>query len=176
MTNVELFKIFRPLLMRVTGVPEMILADPNASAPKGTYAAVRIDDSIVQYGQSIQRQVVTDRQSIVTEIERQFRKTIVVDFYREGSVGFATKIAEFQKLPSVMDVLQRNNIGVHHVSNVNNLTTLFAAMMEERANVTIEIWYTSKITDEINTIEHANIIIEDEKDRTLAEFEVTLYD
>lgn len=176
MTKLELFHIFRPILMRVTGVPEIILADPNAPAPSGSYGALRIDDHSRQFGQAIQRQVVTDKQTIITEIDRQLVRSMTINFYRSGAIEYAHKLAEFQKLPSVIDELKRHRAGVDYVGPVQNLTTLFAGKQEERTSVTIDVWHNSVIADEVNTIEKANLIVEDEKARKLAEFDIKLYD
>lgn len=176
MTKLELFHFFRPLLIRVTGVPEIILADPNAPAPQGSYGALRIDDHSRQFGQAIQRQVVTDKKTIVTEIDRQLVRSMTINFYRTGALEYAHKIAEFQKFPSVIDEMKRKRIGVDYVGPVQNLTTLFAGVHEERTSVNIDVWHNSVITDEVNTIEHANLTIEDEKARKIAQFDVKIYD
>lgn len=52
MTDKEIFLILRPHILRVTGVPECILADPNAQAPTGEYASVRPRQGISERGQA----------------------------------------------------------------------------------------------------------------------------
>ncbi len=52
MTSLELFKLLRPIILTVTGVPECIMADPNAQAPTGPYASVRVRQAIHERGQA----------------------------------------------------------------------------------------------------------------------------
>ena len=56
MTNEELFKKLRPIVMLATGVPECILADQagpgSMPAPKGAYATITPRQSVSERGQA----------------------------------------------------------------------------------------------------------------------------
>lgn len=172
MNHVEIYKILQPLIKRVSQVPTVILANQNAPAPIGTYCGVRIETSTKQYGQVIERSRVTDRQTIVTEYYRQLAVDCTLEFYREGALHHAKRLIEFNKLPTVNEVLQRHEMGINWVGEVHNLTTLFNANMEERASMSMTLWYSDPIEDEVNTIESVRVVVENEEERTIAEFDV----
>lgn len=172
MTNLELFKIFRPLIMKVSRVPEVILSDQNAPAPAGTYCAMQMGSSLRQYGQVIERREVTKDRTIKTKYYRQFEVDCTLNFYRKGSLNHASRIVEFNRLMSIADELKRHKVGVNYIGAVQNLTQLFSANMEERANIRMTLWYSDAIEDEVNTIEQTHIVIENEKERVIAEFDV----
>lgn len=172
MTNLEMYKIFQPLIKKACGVPHVIYADQNAPAPSGPYCAIQFGTNVRQYAQAVQRRHVTDRRTIVTKYYRQLEVDCMINFYRAGALDYARKLIEFNHLQFVVDVMQRHKMGVRNISAVHNLTELFSGNMEERANVKMVVWYSDPIEDEVNTIEHAKIILETEEEVVLAEFDV----
>ena len=52
MTNLEIYKIVRELVLVVTGVPTVIKSNPNAPSPDGEYCAISITQPVSQRGQA----------------------------------------------------------------------------------------------------------------------------
>lgn len=174
MTDVELFQILRPHIMRVSGVPECILADPNAQAPKGEYASVRPTQAVRQRGQA--NIYVSDQPGnlIRTDVRAQIIADCEVNFYRGSALARARSLIECHKRPDVAWDLFRHKIGWGSTEAVNNLTALQASNFEQRAQITIKLWYeTSNIVD-INNILSASATVADENGQTLQSVAVNL--
>ena len=171
MNKIDLFRVLRPIVMRVTGVPECIMADPNAQAPTGSYCAIRTHSHVRKWSEGVQVHKVTDRRTIETTIRQQLVDEATIEFYRDGAIDYAQKLFDARSLPSVTDDLMRHKVGVSEVQPVQNLTTLFNGKQEERASIAFTLFYEHLIHDEVNTIEQVGVVIEDEKERVLAEFD-----
>lgn len=174
MTDSELFLILRPHIMRVTGVPECILADPNAQAPNGEYASVRPTQSVRQRGQA--NIYTSDRPDnlIRTDVRAQIIADCEVNFYRGSALARARSLIECHKRPDVAWDLFKHKIGWGGTEAVNNLTALQASNFEQRAQIVIKLWYeTSSIVD-INNILSASATVADENGQTLQSVAVNL--
>lgn len=174
MTDSELFLILRPHIMRVTGVPECILADPNTQAPNGEYASVRPTQAVRQRGQA--NIYTSDRPDnlIRTDVRAQIIADCEVNFYRGSALARARSLIECHKRPDVAWDLFKHKIGWGGTEAVNNLTALQASNFEQRAQIVIKLWYeTSSIVD-INNILSASATVEDENGQTLQSVAVNL--
>lgn len=167
MTNEELFKIIRPIIMRVTGVSACILGDPNAPAPLGSYCAVRPHSHTAQRGQANVTMTDGNDRNIVTSVKAQLKTTLAIDFYRSKAVEYATRLLQFNRLPSVSEEAMRNKIGILGTSSVSNLTKLVSANQEERAHIEVYIWHEGLIADTVNSIEIVEFVLSDDKNREL---------
>lgn len=174
MTDVELFQILRPHIMRVTGVPECILADPNAKAPAGEYASVRPRQGISERGQAniYTSDIVGDK--VRTEVRSQIIAQCEINFYRGQALRRAELLKECHKLPSVAWDLFKHKVGWGGAEPVNNLTALQASNFEQRAQIIIKLWYETSNVDDINNILSASATVEDEKARLLQTVDVNL--
>ena len=174
MTDKEIFLILRPHILRVTGVPECILADPNAQAPIGEYASVRPRQGISERGQAniYNSNLLGDQ--VRTEVRSQIIAQCEVNFYRGEALRRAELLKECHKLPSVTWDLFKNKIGWGGTEPVNNLTALQASNFEQRAQIIIKLWYETSNIDDVNNILSASAIVEDEKARTLQTIDVEL--
>lgn len=162
MTDVEIFKVLRPIILTVTGVPECILADTNIDAPNTPYAAVRPRAGVRERGQANITEEVVDRQ-IVTTVKSQLIITADVNFYRGEALHFADKLKQASKLPTVRNQLMVAKIGWGSVSNVQNLTAFQSDKMEQRAAVSIDLYIEEILTDRVNVIERFDYSIQNEK-------------
>lgn len=174
MTDSELFLILRPHIMRVTGVPECILADPNAQAPNGEYASVRPTQVVRQRGQA--NIYTSDRPDnlIRTDVRAQIIADCEVNFYRGSALARARSLIECHKRPDVAWDLFKHKIGWGGTEAVNNLTALQASNFEQRAQIVIKLWYeTSSIVD-INNILSVSATVADENGQTLQSVAVNL--
>lgn len=160
MTDEELFDILRPIILLVTGVPECILADPNAPAPNGSYAAVRPQQSITERGQANVIRIGNNDATQTTKVRAQIAATCWVNFYRDGAMSFAQKLKQCNKRPNVSITLLKNKLGWAGTDAINNLTALQSENFEERAQIAIRLWYETTDEDVINSIERANIGVE----------------
>lgn len=167
MTNNELFQILRPHIMNVTGVPQCILADPNAPAPNGEYASVRPRQSISERGQANIYTSNRPNDTVRTDVRAQIVASCEVNFYRGQAMERAELLKQCHKRPDVAWDLFKHKIGWGGTEAVNNLTALQASNFEQRAQIIIKLWYESSSIVDINNILSASISVEDEKQRVL---------
>lgn len=175
MTSLEIFAVLRPIIMTVTGVPECILADPNAQAPTGPYASVRVRQAIRERGQA--NITITDL-PVTREVRYNIRAQIIcdvsVDFYRGTAMEYAEKLKECHKRPDVPWLLYRKQLGWGGTDAVNNLTALQSGNMEQRAQITIRLYYEAIDIVDVNRIERVSATIENEKAETIESVDVTI--
>lgn len=174
MTDKELFQILRPHIIRVTGVPECILADPNAPSPRGEYCSVRPRQHVSERGQANIIETNRPGNLVRTEVLSQIVASCDVNFYRGEALRRAELLKECHKRPDVAWDLFRHKIGWGGTDSVNNLTALQSSNWEQRAQITIKLWYeTSDIVD-INNILSVSVTVEDEKQHQLQSVDVNL--
>ncbi|BAM68845.1 MAG: Phage protein [Edwardsiella phage MSW-3] len=167
MTSEQLFKLLRPIVMTATGVPECILADPNAQAPHGPYAALRPRQTVSQLGQAdiIDKNAPGDQ--VRTTVRSRIVCTCVVNFYRGEARMYAERLRNCNKLPSISAKLFKAGLGWAGVGNINDLTALQSANFEQRAHVEFTVWYTTDLVDEVNNILSAEVQLQNETGATI---------
>lgn len=176
MTNEELFKKLRPIVMLATGVPECMLADQagpgSMPAPKGAYATITPRQYVGERGQAN----VTSRDIPGDLVEFDVRAQIVcsasVNFYRGEALMFAERLKQANKRPDVSMMLFKAKIGWNSTDGVNNLTSLQSANFEQRAQITIRLMYEAISLSEINNILSVEVALENEKAQVLQTFTV----
>lgn len=177
MTNEELFAKIRPIVLSITGVPAVELANQEKlkdyKAPTGDYATIWPRQTVIERGQAnvYQRDKVGDL--VETEVRAQVMATCSVNFYRGKAHEYAERLKQANKHPSVSVALFRAGLGWNGADSVNDLTSLQSANWENRAQITIRLMYEVITITDINNILSASVIIENEKAQQLAEFEVT---
>lgn len=146
MTRSELFQILRPIVLQATGVPECILADPDAPAPNGEYAVIEPFSSINDLGQGGQTQIEVDAvdgnpafKDLEITVNSQQEAQVSVNFYRGAARDYARKLMQANHLPSVFESLLVNGLGWMRTGAVNNLTTLNQGQQEPRSQIDIFI-------------------------------------
>ncbi len=171
MTNLELFNIMRQIVLIVTGVPEVILANPNAPSPKGEYASIKPKQSISQRGQAnIHRKTSTTSQSQDEDVRAQIIAECSINFYRGDSArDRAERLFQCNKRSDISALLFRNGLGWNREGPINDLDALQSNNWEQRAQISIFVMYetTSEIT--INSIESAEWEIQYENGTVVAE-------
>lgn len=153
MTNEELFDVLRPIILTVTGVPECILANPNAPAPTGDYAAVQPQQFISERGQAHIVRTAKPGALMDVEVRAKIACTAWVNFYRGDTRSYAQRLKQCNKRPDISAQLFKANVGWVGTSEVNNLTALQSENFESRAQIAINLWYETSDPIEINTIE-----------------------
>ena len=176
MTNIELFDIIRPIIISVTGVPECILADPNAPAPSGEYAAVRPKQSISERGQSNIIRTNGTGNELDVDVRAQIIAECSVNFYRGNAVDYAEKLKQCNKRPDVSASLYRAGVGWNRTSSVNNLTTLQSDNQEQRAQISLYLMYEATDSVTINSIERVNYDVQYETGTVVASGSVETID
>ena len=167
------------IVMDATGLPanKIIIGDPGVSAPTGSYCAVRLD-SPAQFGQALntQRNVVAvdDPQymDIIAKVATQFTIGFSINFYRAGAMGYASAICEANKREPIKALLRTAKLGWSRVSPINNLTGLYQAAMEERAQLTLYLYGESIAEDRIQRIYRARFSAQTEQSGAIAQGEV----
>lgn len=171
MTREQLFDILRPIIMTVTGVPECILADPNAPSPQGEYASVEPLLSIRQRGQA--NIIRTDTAPVTSpigpvnnsnvDVRAQVIANCSINFYRGDARYRASRLLQANKRPDISVILFQNKIGWNGAEPINDLTALQSNQREQRAQITIRLMYEIIDPVIINAIYSAQLIVENEK-------------
>ena len=174
MTNEELFAILRPIIMRVTGVPECILADQNAKSPTGEYASIRPRQSIDQRGQAHIYPVNKIGDQVTVDVRAQVIATASVNFYRGDAMARVERLKECNKRPDVSMDLFRARVRWLGTSAANNLTALQSVNWEQRSQISIRLGYEVSNINDINNILSASVIVENESGDVLETIDVTL--
>jgi hypothetical protein len=172
MTNEQLFAILRPIIMRVTGVPECILADQNAKSPAGEYASIRPRQSITERGQAHIYPVDKIGDLVTVDVRSQVVATATVNFYRGDAMARVERLQECHKRPDVSMDLFRAKVRWLGTSAANNLTALQSVNWEQRSQISIRLGYEVSNINDVNNILSASVIVEDEKARVLETFDV----
>lgn len=176
MTNEELFKKLRPIVMLATGVPECILADQigpgTMGAPQGAYATITPRQSVSERGQAniIARDVPGDQ--VEVDVRAQIMCSASVNFYRGEALMYAERLKQANKRPDISIMLFKAKIGWNSTDAVNNLTSLQSANFEQRAQITIRLMYETSSLPVINNILSATVVLENEKAQVLETFSV----
>lgn len=171
MTRENLFDIVRQIIMTVTGVPECILADPNAPSPSGEYASVEPMLSLGQRGQantyrentSPVTSPIGDVNNVSVDTRAQVMARCSVNFYRGDARYRASRLMQCNKRPDISALLFKNKLGWNGVEPVNDLTALQSNQYEQRSQITLKLMYELLDPVEINAIYSAQIIVENEK-------------
>jgi hypothetical protein len=167
------------IVMAATGLPanKIIIGDPGVGAPAGSYCAVRMD-SPAQFGQALnsQRSVVAadDPQymDIIAKVATQFTIGFSINFYRAGAMGYASAMCEANKREPIKALLRTAKLGWSRTSPINNLTGLYQAAMEERAQITLYLYGESIAEDRIQRIYRVGFSAQTEQTGAIAPGEV----
>lgn len=167
MNDVDLFKILRPHVLRVSGVPEVILAPQNHQSPKGEYASIQVRYNTSERGQAnISSKDIPD-DKIETDIRPQRVMTCVIEFYRGEARQYAANLQQMNRRSDVMWPLFVEGISIRNMGVVLDLTELQASNYEPRARIEMVLWMegSSKVID--NKILGVNVVVSDEKGHIL---------
>lgn len=167
------------VVVAVTGLPasKVIIGDNGIDAPTGTYCAVRLQNP-EQWGQALNSQTnvpaLDDPQyeDIIAKVATQFTLGFSINFYRAGAVMYAAALCEANKREPVKTILRTAKLGWSRVSPINNLTGLYQAAMEERAQLTLYLYGESIAEDRIQRIYRAGFSVETEQSGAVAQGEV----
>lgn len=171
-TNEFIFGVLRKIIMQVTTLQDVILADQNQTAPLGEYATIRPRQSIKERGQANVYAANGGNNKVSTDVRSQIMCTCSVNFYRGRALEYAEALKQCNKLPTVSIALYKAKLGWNGTRNVNNLTTLQSSNQEQRANIDIILMYESGSIDLINNILFASVDIENEKGEVLQSIDV----
>lgn len=153
MTDQEIFAIFRPHIIRVTGVPEFILYAQNQNAPKGAYGSLQVRSSIDERGQAIiHKKHLPLEAKFEIDVRPQLHLTCVAEFFRGDAKLYAQRLLQMGKREDVIWPLFQQGISIRNVGNVMDLTALQASNFEHRARVEIHLWMEGSSKYAINEI------------------------
>jgi hypothetical protein len=167
------------IVVAATGLPanKVIIGDPGVGAPAGSYCAVRLQNP-EQFGQALnsQRSVVAEDdpqyKDIIAKVATQYTLGFSINFYRSGAMGYAAAICEANKREPIKALLRTAKLGWSRVSPINNLTGLYQAAMEERAQLTLYLYGESIAEDRIQRIYRAGFSVQTEQSGAIAQGEV----
>lgn len=167
------------IVVATTGLPadKVIVGDPGGPSPAGSYCAVRLQNP-EQFGQALnsQRNVpATDDpqyEDIIATAATQFTLGFSINFYRAGAVMYAAAMCEANKREPIKALLRTAKLGWSRVSPTNNLTGLYQAAMEERAQLTLYLYGESIAEDRIQRIYRVGFSAQTEQTGAIAQGEV----
>ena len=172
MTDEDLFKVLRPIIIKVSGVPQCILADQNQQAPNGPYATIRPRQSINERGQAniYDKDIPGDK--VQGNAKAQVICTCSIQFYRGDALMYAERLKQANKRYDVSIDLFKAKIGWNGTGPVNNLTALQSANQEQRSQIDIRLMYEVENISEVNAILSTGLIIENEKAVVIEQIDV----
>jgi hypothetical protein len=167
------------IVVAATGLPadHVIVGDPGGPSPTGPYCAVRLQ-SPEHFGQALtsQRNVpaLDDPQyeDVIVRVATQFTLGFSINFYRAGAVAYAAALSEANKRDPIKALLSVAKLGWSRVSAVNNLTGLYQAAMEERAQLTLYLYGESIAEDRVQRIYRVGLSVQSEQSGAIAQGEV----
>lgn len=164
MTNLEVYKAVRSIVMKVSGLDRVYLADQADMAPSGAYATIRVSQSFraTAIG-GVSSKYNKAARTLTTDVFCPVLYDIAVNFYRGTALDCAQTLINCSRLPSVHEVLLRNKLGWAGNNPVQNLTALQSSQQEERAVIVIHLVGEKRLSETVNTIEAASVVVEDEK-------------
>lgn len=167
------------VVVAATGLPadHVMVGDPNGPAPDGPYCAVRLQNP-EQFGQGhvSQRDVPAlddpQYQDVIVKVETQFTLGFSINFYRAGAVANAAALCQANRREPIKALLRAAKLGWSRVSAVNNLTGLYQAAMEERAQLTLYLYGESTAEDRVQRIYRVGFKVQTEQTGAIAQGEV----
>ena len=145
MTNNELYLIMQPIVKTVTGLVNVILADPNAESPLGEYCSIRPKHSIAQRGQAnIIKTTGVAPATANWDVRPQIICEMLLEFFRGEALSYAELMLQANKRIDIGEALFKATpqpIGWQRAGNVINLTALQSDNWEQRAQLSIFVMY-----------------------------------
>lgn len=124
--------------MTASGVPMVIMAAQNATAPSGSYASIHVRTDIKERGMAFKdRKLLSDQETFEHTIRSQQEVTCTVEFYREGAKEYAANLLQLDKRDDIYWPLFKAGLNIMSTGPVLDLTALQADNFEERARVEI---------------------------------------
>ena len=169
MNTLTVFKALRQIVLKLTGVNECYLADQNTPAQSGTYATIRVAQSIRPASKGgVFRSYDKEKRTVTEQIKSPVIYSATVNFYRGDAQRNASQLINCSRLSSIHEILLRNGLGWVDTDPVQNLTALQSNEQEQRAVITIRLVGTQIISETVNTIEAIpSITGEDERTNVL---------
>lgn len=176
MANLDLYKLIKEIVTTVTGVPKVILSNPNAPSPSGEYCAISVTQTTRQRSQPAVIMSNVDQPSgginwvgVNHRVSRNCQTDVSINFYRGSAHEYARKVFGANKRPDISALLLTNNVGWLRSGTVNNLNALQSENWESRAQLSVTLMY-SEIDDVVtNGIYKVPIQIENEKGEIILE-------
>lgn len=163
-----IFKTLRSIIMNVTGCSDCVEANPNAPAPKGTYATIQIVTETEIRGLGSQKRYYYDDENIVERNVYDAQWRVQVDFWGTGAVTMANSLQNIYYLSSAQELMREKRIGINLVSPVTNTTALQSGNFEERATCVLTVTGTMKIEEVTPIIKSVSLVVENERQDKLA--------
>lgn len=177
MTDDQIYTVFQQIIMDVTGLAgtNVIPADDNHQAPSGAYASIKVGQSRGQRGHANQilknTALVSSPIGMVRDVEHDIRPQVTndisVNFYRGAAGEYASALFQANKRPDVSQALFQAGIGWRNANAINDLTALQSNEMEQRAQITITVWYEQSQKVVTNAIYSTSITVENENNDTI---------
>jgi len=163
MTNDDLYRLLRPAVMTVSGVPMVIMAAQNAPAPTGSYASIHVRTDIGERGMAAQsKRLLDDNETFEHTNTSHQEVTCVVEFYRAGAKEYAANLLQMDKRQDVTWTLFKAGINIMRTGRALDLTALQSDQFEERAHVDIYLRMDVSQKYDINRILEASVTAQNE--------------
>lgn len=164
------------MVCAATGLPQdkVIIGDPDDSSPEGSYCAVRMEMPEL-FGQALKSQRLEQAidnpalQDIIDITATQITISFSLNFYRKGAMSYAAAMLQANRRIPVQAIMRRAGLGWSRSGPVNNLTGLYSANMEERAQFNLYLYAQDVAEDRVNRIYQVEYAVSDESGNTLVQ-------
>jgi hypothetical protein len=181
MTREELFAILRPIVIKVTGVTQCILANQSITAPTSEYCTIEPFSNLSQLGRgNVKNEAVPaqdgnpDFEDIKETLSVSIEATVSVNFYRGNAQDYAHRLMFCDQRSAISDSLFTSGVGWMSAGPVNNLTILNSGNYEQRSQINIVVRFKQVQEDYTQAIYQSSWIVENESGNEIASGSVEL--
>lgn len=165
-----IFKTMSDIIKTVTGVQEVIKANPNAPSPQGEYASLYImTDVNHRYMGTVKRVWNKNTQQLDESVTYPLNIHVTINFYRGEAAENASKLVRAPYLSDVSMMLARNKIGWIGNDPIQDLTGLQSQSFEKRAVIRVNLIKDAVLNGSVNDIQEVTITVKDEDSNKLSE-------
>lgn len=174
MTDIELFKVLRPHVLRVSGCPEILLAAQNKQAPEGSYGSIQVRYREDDVGQGIINYKDVPGDQVEIDVRPQLAVTCVVEFFRDNAKKYAENLKQMNRREDVTWPLFKDGISIRNMGNTMDLTALQSSNYEERARIEFVLWMEASSKYVVNNIRQVWVNAQNEKGDDLGRAHVVI--
>lgn len=169
----KIYTATRQIVMAVTGLERVYLADQPEIIENNSYATIRVGQSVTPYGRgAVSKKYDSAARTITVKQAFPLEFDIIVNFYRGAAMKNALYLVNCSRLPTVHAILLKNGMGWKGTDNPVNLTALQSSQMEQRAAIVIHILAVSELSEATPIIEHTKINLQNESAKVIQSFAV----
>ena len=154
-TLVELNRLVRDSISSIVPVNEVIVANPNAPRPSGSFATVFTAEMTQKGIRDIE--FSTNLNDLDEKVVRMFEARMSINFFRDNARLNAALFASGLAANDIVSAYNAEGVGVVRFSGIRDLTQVFNMTHEERAQLDLflhfELTAPTKLVTGVDTIQ-----------------------